>query len=484
MSFKNIALTVFLACISIATSPARANTDLPDLGDPSAIILSAEEDQRLGQAFMRSLRRQVDIIEDPDINAQINAMGYRLLSGADSNLPFNFFVVNAPEINAFAGPGGNIGIHSGLILTAESEGELAAVLAHEISHVTQRHLARAFQKASRANLQTAAAILAAIILGSHDSQLAHAAIAASTAGQIQKQLNFTRQHEREADRVGIGILARTGYDPKHMAGFFQRLQEAQRYNESQVPEILRTHPVTPARIADASNRAAQIPHHGDNVNPDFELIKAKLRIISGDHQTHQLEKLEVAINSKQSPPDTAKVYEYALIQLKKGNFKLATKHANTLLTKSPENPWFIALSSQIDIALNKPATAEKRLFEALKLYPNHPSLTMLYVDTLLQQNEPVLAIENIRSLIQQQGQFALPQYHRLLAKAETKNGTLSEAYQALAEYHYLIGQTRLAIEHLETALKHTNKNDSFNKERINSRLNVLKAEALEQQQLN
>ena len=165
MTFLRIFSTLIIV-LSVISSLKTIASELPDMGDPSSTILSSEDDYRLGQAFMRSLRQNVEIIEDPELNAYINSLGYRLLSSTGSDLPFNFFIVNDPSINAFAGPGGHIGIHSGLILAAETEGELAAVMAHEIAHVTQRHLARAFQKASNVQLQTAAAIIAAIILGS------------------------------------------------------------------------------------------------------------------------------------------------------------------------------------------------------------------------------------------------------------------------------------------------------------------------------
>ncbi len=198
-------------------------SELPDLGDSSATLLSAEEDKRLGQAFMRSMRQHADIIEDPELNAYINSVGYRLLSSANSNLPFHFFIVNDPAVNAFAGPGGHIGLHSGLILTAKSEGELASVMAHEIAHVTQRHLARAFQKSSNVQMQTMAAIIAALLLGV-PADLTMATFIAAAAGNIQQQLNFTRAHEREADRVGIDILAKSDYDPRYMPAFFSRMQ--------------------------------------------------------------------------------------------------------------------------------------------------------------------------------------------------------------------------------------------------------------------
>lgn len=450
---------------------AGANINLPEMGDSSATLLSAEEDKKLGQAFMRNLRTQAEIIESPEINAYLNALGYRLLSSAGSEQPFAFFVVDDPNINAFAGPGGYIGIHTGLILAAESEGELAAVMAHEIAHVTQHHLARAFQKASAGNMQTAAALLAAILIG--NPGVTQAAIALSAAGNIQQQLNFTRDHEREADRVGIETLARAGYDPRQMPAFFTRLQQSTRYMESNLPELLRTHPVTPARIADSSNRAEQFPHVTGNESDEFYLIQALIRTLHGDKQ-QRLKELE-SIKS----PTTAQRYEQALWQLDATNLQQAENLSRGLLKEAPERDLFIALQAKIELQQGKLEAAEQRLEAALKLYPSHPLLAILYANSELRLGKADKAATILRELIVQQERFILPAYYQLLAQAEMANGHESDAYQALAEYDYLLGQTRTAIEHLKTALDHTDKNDTFRWERLNTRLNDLQGEVLE-----
>ncbi len=448
------------------------------MGDASATILSADEDRRLGQAFMRSLRQQVDLVEDPAINAYVNTLGYRLLGSANTELPFTFFVVDDPNINAFAGPGGYIGIHSGLILTAETEGEVAAVLAHEVAHVTQRHLARAFKKASATSLQAAAAVLAAIILGS--PQMGEAALALAIAAPIQQQLNFTRTHEKEADRVGIEILANAGYDPRHMPAFFYRLQTSQRYMKSDLPELLRTHPVTPSRISDSKNRAEQYAQKGDYFsNHDFGLIQARLHSLGSDEK-QRTQAIEASILKDDSDDKTR--YEYALWKLNKGDYKTAQKFGKALLNKASDQPLFISLMAQIEMAKGKFQQAEKRLEHALTLYPQHPLLTVQYVDALLRMEKPAEATIKMRELIQHLDNFALPTDYQLLAKAETAAGLVGNAYQTLAEYYYLIGQTRIAIDQLEVARKKTPKDDHFNQARIKARQEALKQITLEEEQ--
>ncbi len=452
-----------------------AASELPDLGDSSASVLSAEDDYRLGQAFMHNLRQNIDIVEDPELNSYINSIGYRLLSAANTPLPFNFFIVNEPSINAFAGPGGYIGIHSGLILAAKSEGELAAVLAHEISHVSQRHLARAFQKASSAQIQTFAAILAAVLLGS--PELGTAMIATATAGSIQQQLNFTRDHEREADRVGIDILANSGFNPNHMPGFFYRLQEAYRYMESNLPELLRTHPVTPNRIADSQNRARQYPQIEEQTSARFSFVQAKLRSYDKTNLTRHIKRLEAKQANAQTL-STAEQYEYALLLLTTGKFEAADKMTLKLLGEANESAIFIALKAQIEIATQHPDAAVSRLRQALLLFPNHPQLSTLYAQALIDSGRPKMAADQIRTLIQQQQKFILPSYYQLLAKAESAAKRDGNAQIAIADYYYMIGQTHAAIEQLEAALKQPG-NTSFQTERIQAQLDKLKRELLE-----
>ncbi len=446
------------------------------MGDPSTTILSPYDDYLLGQAFMRNLRMNVEIIEDPELNAYINSLGYRLLSAAGSNLEFNFFIVNDPSINAFAGPGGHIGIHTGLILAAETEGEVASVMAHEIAHVTQRHLARAFQKASVSQLQTAAAILAAILIGS--PELSAAMITAATAGNIQHQLNFTRAHEKEADRVGIDILASSGFDPYHMPGFFSRLQEAYRYvDNSNVPELLRTHPVTPNRIADSQNRASQYPKVRDHVSPNFPYIQAKLRSLDESKHAYRMKNVE-ALLAQSKPLSSVDQYEYALINIQNGNFGIAGKYSQALLAESPESIQFIALQAQVEIMKGDSSTAIKRLQKALLIFPNHPKLSVLYATALLESGKASQAADTMRELIQQQQRFVLPSYYQILARAEFAAGREGHAYIALADHYYMIGLTRTAINHLETALKVSENDSDFQVERIKAQLNMLKQVAL------
>lgn len=233
--------------------------DLPELGDVSQATITPRQEKQLGYQIMRQIRADPSFLDDPEITSYLNNLGRRLVSTSNETQPgqsFEFFALQDPTINAFALPGGFMGFNSGLIIAAQSESELAGVMAHEIAHVTQKHLARMIAGQQHLGLISTIAGLAIAILASRSNPHAgQAAIVASQAAAIQSRLNFTRKHEKEADRIGFNILHRAGFDPHGMSAFFERLQLAGRYRENGAPSYLRTHPLTYERIADIEQDA-------------------------------------------------------------------------------------------------------------------------------------------------------------------------------------------------------------------------------------
>ncbi|MCG8378518.1 MAG: M48 family metalloprotease, partial [Proteobacteria bacterium] len=250
---------ILLSILTPTIALAGKTHDLPDFGDSAGSVISPEYERRLGQLFLKQVRHFSSIITDPEVESYIQSLGYNLVSHSDNTeQPFTFFVVNDPGINAFAGPGGVIGMNSGIILNSANESEVAAVMAHEIAHVTQRHLARLYEELNRYSVPTTAAIVGAILVGIANPQAGAAALAGIQGLSVQNQINFTRGNEEEADRIGIQTLVRAGYDPNGMPDFFLKLQQLSRFNPS-VPEFLRTHPLTTSRIADSKARAESYP---------------------------------------------------------------------------------------------------------------------------------------------------------------------------------------------------------------------------------
>ena len=258
---------------------ANENISLPDFGDSAGSVISPSYERRLGQMFLKQVRHFSRIIDDPEVESYIQALGYNLSSHSDNTeQPFTFFMIDNPVSNAFAGPGGMIGINSGVILNSESESEFAGVVAHEIAHVTQRHLARTFEEAKKFSLPTAAAMIGALIIATQDPAAGQAAITGIAGFNVQNQINFTRENEEEADRIGISLLAKSDYDPRGMPAFFERLQKISKFSQSNAPDFFRTHPLTTSRIADSRSRAESYPEKKFKNSHTYELIRYKLLV--------------------------------------------------------------------------------------------------------------------------------------------------------------------------------------------------------------
>ncbi|MGB8598046.1 MAG: M48 family metalloprotease, partial [Burkholderiales bacterium] len=281
-TMKKFTAFVLCAILSLPAVPAG----LPDLGDNSEAAFNPTQERALGQKIMREIRADRDYLDDPELTDYLISVGGRLVLNAQSvRDQFDFFLVRDGSINAFALPGGYVGVHTGLILAAQSESELASVLAHEITHVTQRHIARQIAGSENTNLVASVAMLAALIIAARtNSQAGQAAIATSQGLAIQNQLDYTREHEREADRIGLQLLEKTGFDTRGMASFFDRLQKSTRFQESNAPSYLRTHPLNSERIADVQNRIQKTSPKIVADSLDFQLVRAKLQAQYGSPQ--------------------------------------------------------------------------------------------------------------------------------------------------------------------------------------------------------
>ena len=355
--------------LAVTPSPS-AQTELPDFGDVSSATLSPIEERRLGEAFMREIRARLPLVDDPGVEEYVDSVGRRLAAATDtSGQPFHFFVVAADDVNAFAGPGGYIGINAGLITSTDSEGELASVIAHEMAHVTQRHIARRFEQQERSSIPVFAGIVAAIVLGTQSPDLGQAAAAAALGSAVQTTLNFSREAEQEADRVGLQSLVRAGYDPRAMPAFLEKLQSAQRYARK-APEYLSTHPLTTSRIADLQARAEQAPAQGHEDSLRYLLVKAKLEVLSRDDPQSALELFEEALESGEHENVSAAAYGLGLALARSGAHDKASKVFEALIERHPDE-----LSIRISAAENEftAGRASKSMELDEEAYEQHPS---------------------------------------------------------------------------------------------------------------
>ncbi len=478
MKFRQttIVLCMLLTLHATAVIPAGGD-ELPSIGDSSGSIISPEQEKKLGEAIMRSARQQVHIIDDPEINAYLRSLGYELAAHSDNlEQPYDFFVIQDPSINAFALPGGFIGVHSGLIHAAESESELAAVLAHEMAHITQRHMARAYENADRLSIPMAAAVLAAILISTQSSDAGRAAIAAATAGNAQQQINFTRTNEQEADDIGIRVLAGSGFDPRSMPAFFERLQRASRLYGEGLPEFLSTHPVTTTRIAESRDRAEKFPRKAYPDSLNYQLMRARLRVLTTDNPGKLVQDYGTQLKAGQYSNEAAWRYGYALSLKAAGRYSEARDLLTGLLAKDKQRIAYIIALAQVEQEAKNNKAALQLLSDALKLYPDNSALTLNYVDALLQDSQPKTARDILQAHMHRNSPN--PDLYTLLARAAGEAGFPGEAHEAQAEYFYLHGDMDSAIAQLEKAARAPGV-DFYQGSRIDSRLQQIKQEALE-----
>jgi len=464
----------------VATPLAAEGIALPEIGDSGAAVVSPAQERHTGEAVVRNIRRAGGILEDPLATDYLNYLGYRLVSHSDSTQKdFHFFIVNDGDINAFALPGGFIGVNYGLFLATKSESELAAVMAHEIAHVTQRHHARAYEEAqSASNIPVMAAIIAAIILGSQGSELGQAALTSLAAGNIQHQLNFTRANEKEADDIGIALLAKSGFDPTSMANFFKKLERESRLYGNSAPEFLRTHPVTENRIADALNRAAQYPQHRTwHSSRNYYLMRARLQVLSSRDPEATRRKLESKLRSGRYLDKAATRYGLALALIASRRHDDARRILDQLLNEDAGRIAYLLARARLESLAGNHAEALRRFAATLDNYPGNGPLTFAYAKALLAADKPAKARKLILAW-QKQGADSsnIPHIYELLAEAESRLGHQALSHVAMGEYYYRIGQTHEALRQLNLALDRKEQLDFYNTSRVEARIKALQQE--------
>jgi predicted Zn-dependent protease len=474
-------LALLIALRPAASAGSQSNfDDLPNLGDASGQIISPQQDKALGAYFMRQIRQSGIILEDEEATAYLSALGHKLaIHSENPGFNFTFFLVNDSSINAFAGPGGYIGANVGLFLASESESELAGVLAHEIAHITQRHLARAFDAQDRMSLPTTAAILAAILLGATtDGAAGAAALMATQAASLQQQINFTRANEKEADRVGIQTLADAGFDPFGMPMFFEKLQKNSKLYGTRPPEFLSTHPVTLNRIAEATARAESYPKPRPYDNMDFLLIQAKMRVTSYENPKQVLADVQ-RYKGKGGGASAVEQYEFALLLSKTENHTAAREVMEKLHKSDPDRIAYRLALARI-LTTGKQYTQALQVYaDSLELYPGEMTIVLPYASTLLTSGQAPEAYTLLTDMANRNA--SNPQVHKLLAQAAGATGHTVQTHTAMSQYYFLNGYTNQAIEQLKLAEK-SPRLSSYEIARIQARIGDLE-ELLELEKL-
>ncbi|MEH6358364.1 MAG: M48 family metalloprotease [Pseudomonadales bacterium] len=441
-------------------SPAQANGTLPSLGDSASGQVSLQQEHKLGRAWLKALRGRTKELNDPLLYDYLEHLLYRLAEHSQlQDRRLELVVVESPELNAFAVPGGVVGVNGGLFLYARSEQEFSSVLAHELAHLSQRHYSRSVTTAQQNSLPNLAALLASIVVAATvGGDAGIAAISATQAALIDQQLRFSRNNEQEADRLGFQTLVNAGINPHAMASMFERILVNQRLAGNRPPEFLLTHPVSESRIADARNRAEQLPKgaFNDEDKIEYQLMRNRVRLMFDKSPSHAIQQFKAELESDNQLTRDAAQYALALAYSKAGQDAKANQTLKPLLDSDPSRISYLVAYAQINQTTQMQATVEQRLNKHLALNPDNYPLSMALVDSLTRQKKYQAAQTLLEKLSHQRPQD--PAVWFKLAEANGFNGNSVGIHLASAEYLILNGGMDQALEQLDYALRKSDKN--------------------------
>lgn len=488
--------SLFVQITPLSYTYAGTNTtnqyNLPSLGAIAGAELSPNDEYKLGSSLMHRIRADANYLDDPELHEYLNRIGYQLVSRAQSHTyTFEFFPIRDDSLNAFALPGGFIAIHTGTIIHAQSENELAGVMGHEIGHVTQRHIARMLEQQKNTLPVTIGSILLALLAarvgGNSAADATTAILLGGQAALVQSQLAYSQDAEREADRIGLQIMHSAGFDVNGMSLFFRRLRAGNRYYESAAPAYLSTHPLTTERITDAQNRIQQtkVHQHADSI--DFLLIQQRARVLQ-EKNYDGLIKLEKIMRNEQKrlSGQKAKIHNYALSVLyqKMNQQEKAYQRAQKAYQAFPKNAFVLRQYIRtLYRSSQERAVQEKALYlakQALTQYPLSSMMAQNYVDLLFDMKKDE---ELIRFLRSENTAFTSnnPNYHALLARSYERQGKRSQQYFHTGEMYALYGAYEAAVYQLNLA-QQANDADFYVMSQIDARLRRMKEKALEEKQ--
>lgn len=459
-----------LGSLLLAGAPVRAGVsaeDLPVLGDASSSLISPEMERQIGRQFLKQLHAALPTLEDPILKYWVtrHITDLTQYSQLRENL-MQVVVIDNPEINAFAAPGGVVGINSGLLLAAQDIHEYSSVIAHELAHLSQRHFARGIEEQRAQTLPTIASLLAAIMIGAvGGGDAGMAAVSAAQAAAQSNQLRYSRTREQEADRIGLNTLVRADLDPRGMSRMFERMQQAYRFT-SRPPEFLLTHPLTESRVADARQQVQQLPAGTFKNSPDYALMRARVRVNYASSPQAAVAQFEKEV--RDNPDDPAAQYGLALALAAVGQHNQALAIGDSLFTQDPRSILYTAAYGELLIKAGKHDQAATLLQKHLALNPDNAPLAMLYADALVQQKKYAEA-EQVLSRQSQIRKDDVDVWYNL-AEVSGLAGNIVGVHRARAEFFALHGAYQKAISHLEYARRIVDRGDTQLLARLDQRI--------------
>ena len=455
LDFSTLATAWLILSLLLAGIPgaqAAQNQNLPQFGDTTSAIISLAEERELGQEFLRSLRAQAPQVRDPLMQSYLEHLIYKLASHSRlEDRRLDLLIIDDTALNAFAAPGGIIGINLGLFLVGESENEISSILAHELAHLSQRHFARGLEAGRGANLKNLAGLLAGVVLMSTTG--GSAGMAAISAGQglaVNERLRYSRSREAEADRVGIDTLIDAEMDPRAMAYMFERLERANRFNTTRIPEFLLTHPVTKDRIADSYNQTRGYPAKIWPQNLDFQLMKVRAMARGNETNTDLIKRFEAGAKNSDPVIKTAYQYGQVLALIDAGRVDDAQRILDPLMAQYEGKITFTLAAATLNIKAERYAQAEDILQQALSININNYPLTMSYANVLMHTKQADKAVAELGKLTKERPNDINVWY--LLAEAYGLANDVIGVHEARAEYFVMVGNLDQAIKQLGYAI--------------------------------
>lgn len=466
-----------IAALAVSAPSVAQTNNLPNLGETSQGALSPQNERRIADMIMREVRRHPQYVDDPESAYFIETIGRRLVAVSDEpGAEFEFILIRDNTINAFAMPGGVVGVHTGLITAAQTEAELAGVLAHEVSHVTQRHIARQMDRQNQLTWPMLAAMALGLLAARSNPQITQAAIVGSQAAAIQASLNYSRDFEREADRVGFQLLEQSGFDVNGMPAFFERLGRATQFQEANAPAYLRTHPLNTERMADLQNRAASVRYRQTPDSLEFHLVRAKLRGQLGGARDIAAT-LEAQLKDKRFVSEGPLHYGLAVAWARAREWKRATDHLSEATRLSGRHGMFETLAASIQVNQGQGVVARDRLAQAIRDFGPLTYLKVAYSETLQglgQHAEALAALEDLSKSRPRDSRL-----HSMLAKSYAGVGNRALQHRQQAEYYYLLGSIPAAIEQLQLA-RSSRDADFYLQSSVDARIRALRVQADEE----
>ncbi|MGH1537065.1 MAG: M48 family metalloprotease [Gammaproteobacteria bacterium] len=466
LPFRSLAHATTSLILVLISQSTIAENNLPDIGGPASAELSVSKEIELGQILISQVRGHLPVSNDPELSQYIHSLGTRITSaGIDSNFPFTFILINNPTVNAFALPGGIVAINTGLLTLSEKESEVASVFAHEIAHVTQRHIARNFANAKSFSVISALTLLGSILAVAYGGgELGQAAIITTQSGLQERQLAYSRSFEQEADRIGMQFLVNANIDPQGMPEFFERLNKHTQLNRGKIPEFLSSHPLTTNRVSESKSRANQYKGHFTTNTIHFDYAKA--RTIAITSSPRQLVDYFSKKNKVPGSLSDTEIYTYAIALSRSGKNQQALQQLK-LVPLYTDNELTIKLAkAQIMIVDGQYSEAERLLRLLEKVYPSNSSVIYYLATSLTESGNALLALQKLGQL--NTAQPNNPTFDKLKAKAASKANLAWLSHESLSDYYAAHGQYGTAMEQIQLSLRAPGI-DSNSKARVESK---------------